>query len=193
MAPTLDDVLQSYLAEPTVRKPQGSSNPPRGRRPHISAELQDLLAAYIGTANQEQQRFLLPRSAEVDDLLRRYVLDEEDVAQALESTLRHHITDSDNPAVATDSSTEEHDTQETACPFLETDEFDERLLAYATDVAAQDERAHAFVDDVDSTLKGMPPGGAPPIPLGSELARRLRHEAEGGTVQPDGWCLLPPM
>jgi ATP-dependent exoDNAse (exonuclease V) beta subunit len=137
------------------------------------AQLEQLLAAYLSTENQQQASFRVPRSPEVDELLRRYVLeDEREVAESLRHSLREHV---EAPITSRTPTAEWAHT--VAASVSETQDLDERVRAYARAVAVAEEQAHAFKADDDSTLKGIPPGNAPPIPLGSPLANQLKRES----------------
>lgn len=146
-------------------------------------DLDELLASYLEVESGSEESFAMPRSPEVDDLLRRYVLEEQNVSQDLATTLREHVrevreTSEERSVTATppprDGSAEW--SQAVAARLRETADIDERVRSYAAAVAQEVERSHAFSDDHDSTIKGVPPGNAPPIPLGSELARKLKGQ-----------------
>jgi len=182
--PEVDDLLEAYLGEAqpdgTRRKPAKASKLSEKR---ASADLENLLTAYLqmaGDAQAENPAFALPRSSDVDDLLRRYVLDQEDVSTALESSLRQHLKTSDHPAIPADASPEAWAREMASVLRQSTGDLGQRLSKYASAVAEQDERDHAFSDDHDSTLKGVPPPNAPPIALGSEMAKTIRKRTKSG-------------
>jgi hypothetical protein len=184
--PEVDDLLEAYLGE---AQPNGTRRKPTLAKPsrsekRTSGDLENLLSVYMQTveanAQQEQPAFALPRSSDVDDLLRRYVLDQENVGEALESTLRQHLKTSDHPVVAADASPEVWAREMASVLRQSTGDLGQRLSRYASAVAEQDEKDHAFCDDHDSTLKGVPPPNAPPIALGSEMAKTIRKKTKSG-------------
>jgi len=58
-------------------------------------DLRGLLTRYLDTfprhGNDSTRGFALPRSEKIDELLRRYVVDSEDVAEELRASLRGHF------------------------------------------------------------------------------------------------------
>lgn len=192
----LDNLLADYLdgeGRPSRRErkqeparaesPQGSKAEERPEAAATPDDLDELLASYLEVEGGGEESFAMPRCPEVDDLLRRYVLEEQDVSRDLATTLRQHVrevreTSEERSVTATppprDGSAEW--SQAVAARLRETADIDERVRSYAAAVAQEVERSHAFSDDHDSTIKGVPPGNAPPIPLGSELARQLKGQ-----------------
>jgi len=145
--PEVDDLLEAYLGGP---QPDGTRRPARGKgsdpspgkpsksEKRTSGDLENLLGAYLQTVDgsqPEQSQFALPRSSDVDELLRRYVLDQEDVGNALESTLRQHLETSDHPAVAADASPETWAREMASVLRQSTADLDQRLSRYASAVA----------------------------------------------------------
>jgi hypothetical protein len=145
-------------------------------------ELQQMLSRYLDTASgvaPEERDFSLPRNTEVDELLRRYTLDNEDVSDRLASSLREHLrrqpadrapTPQPSPRVSSSQWT-----RVTASKIEGSRDLDERMQSYAHAYAEQDEQAHTFTSADDSTIKGIPPPNAPPIPLGSPLAKEIKR------------------
>lgn len=183
MAREVDDLLKAYLHEPGVGAAQGGSPTEQGEqpgvavaaRPNPTAELEALIESYLEVVESERAvEFVAPRSQDVDELLRRYVLDQEEVSGQLESALRHHLT-GEHPAMQPGEVSPA--VSRIAAHLGETADLAQRLTRYASAFAEEDEKQHAFSDDHESTLKGLPPPNSPPIPLGSALARDLRRRS----------------
>ncbi len=212
----VDDLLKDYLEDPLKRPSARATTPGAGPAdPHpasdtagpptrdprkepsseakpakLSGELESLLGAYLETTAQSHTPdFAVPRSSEVDDLLRRYVLDLEAVEDDLTASLRDHLEQrraetAEVPAAPAAEALSETDADptwraRTASRVRETVDLENRMQEYAAQVAEHEETTHAFSCADESTLKGVPPPNAPPIALGSPLARRLKKKTTG--------------
>jgi hypothetical protein len=183
MAREVDELLQAYLHETELPVSQEARAGQQAERPEVTAavspgpnaELKALIESYLEVVEGERAvEFAAPRSQDVDELLRRYVLDQEDVSGELESTLRQHLTTEESTVLAGEVSPA---VNRVAARLVETADLDQRLSRYASAFAEEDEKQHAFSDDHESTLKGLPPPNSPPIPLGSALARDIRRKS----------------
>jgi hypothetical protein len=151
---------------------------PEAKRAKTSAAapvaLEQMLSRYLDTArgSSDERVFSLPRCIEVDELLRRYVLDQEDVSDRLASSLREHLR---RQPEAPNRNSSSQWAPVTAAKLDAASGLDERLQRYAHAYAEQDERLHTFSSADDSTIKGIPPPNAPPIPLGSPLAEEIKR------------------
>ena len=184
----IDSLLEAYLGSDgstAKRPPDVEASPPSAatavadaptqaepRGPAAKPDLQELLARYLATFPSDEddsgREFTLPRSAEIDELLRRHVVDNEDVKQELLGSLRDHLE------------TEPHDdrapagspqwAQVAVSTQHESLTLDERVERYAQAYAEHDDQAHVFTAD-SSTIKGVPPPNSPPIPARSPVAK----------------------
>ncbi|MCA9669553.1 MAG: hypothetical protein KC503_28355 [Myxococcales bacterium] len=86
----VDGLLRDYLDDDEARSSASASAEP-------GDELSSMLAQYLDTSRSGDNQgpsFSVPRAPDVDDLLRRYVLDGEDVRDDLQSVLERHLHDS---------------------------------------------------------------------------------------------------
>jgi hypothetical protein len=156
----------------------------------IDGELEGLLASYLEVSSHDDQDFSVPRSPEVDELLRLYMLEEKDVSKDLTSSLREHVRTSRETAeeravtVTPPRGPSAEWSQTVAAQLRDTQDIDERVRSYAAAVAHEEERTHTFSSDHESTIKGVPPPNAPPIPLGSDLARQIKDQVRGTAADP---------
>lgn len=147
----IDDLLEDYLSKGEVRRDrreQGgeqAARRPREREPDRAsppalrqeakprdAELEDLLSSYLEVSGGRDQDFAVPRSPEVDELLRRYVLEEQDVSQDLANSLREHVrttreTAEERAVTVTPGRSSSDWSQAVATQLRETQDIDERM------------------------------------------------------------------
>ena len=130
----------------------------------------DLAETEAAEAAEALAEFSVPRSRRVDDLLRRVQLDGEEHPPAeLARYLRDHLeaVKEPRPPVAPVSLTEAKWRKRTASDIHRMVGADvrSRVESYVERVAIEDEEAHLFMEDHESTLKGLPPGNSAPIGL----------------------------
>ncbi|MCK5800495.1 MAG: hypothetical protein KAI47_25075 [Deltaproteobacteria bacterium] len=150
----------------------------------LTQELEGLLERYLETVPETEPEpdlaeteaaealaeFSVPRSHRVDDLLRRVQLDGEEHPPAeLARYLRDHLeaVKERRPPVSPVSSAEVKWRKRTASDIHRMVGADvrARVESYVERVAIEDEDAHLFMEDHESTLKGVPPGNSSPIGL----------------------------
>jgi len=184
----VDGLLKDYLAPNAKATEKADEKAAAASKPVASGALKKLLNRYLETnASKKDAGFAKPRSGKVDDLLRRYMEDREDVEGDLADRLREHLDDEDREEAdrldngiltsATSTSSGSDWARQTASYIHGIGSLDDRLAGYVEAVVREEEAAHAFKDDDESTIRGVPAGGGGPVPLGSEKANRIKGES----------------
>jgi hypothetical protein len=148
----------------------------------LTDELEQLLERYLETIPEHQAHealaeFATPRSQQVDELLRRVELDGRKTEPAeLARSLKDHFEAVESGRYAESAASAERTKwrKRTASDIhrMVGSDVHERVQSYVRQVASEDEATHAFDDDHESTIKGVPPGNSQPIGVDRKYRRR---------------------